>query len=173
LLIIVGSYCESYAKVKQGQCVVRHYAILDALKDHIGSGGEIPQNLSELALLEYGDDLHRRNLSTIISFEKDRCDFKYYPDAWNKPGRILLQSSVLGSYVVLFGNGSRATLSYWDYKDDEKEQDQLKFSTEEYYFQARGCLGTVPVLVLFILLVVSFFIIVVVQRVMKRWDAKV
>jgi hypothetical protein len=96
-LIILGNYFGPYAKVKQGQCFVRHIAIMSALKEHLESGQPIPRNLSELAPPEDSD---RFRVSRTV---------KYYPDAWNKPGRILLQSSVCGSYVVTFGDGSRAS----------------------------------------------------------------
>jgi len=167
-LIILGSYCGSYAVVKQGQSMVRHIAIMTALKEHISSGGQIPQNLSELALLEYAGTGQRRSLSSVLDFEKERRDLKYYPDAWNRPGEILLQSSVLGSYVVAFGDGSLAALSYWDRQPRKELINEGGLGNEEHYLRSRCALGTLPVVTLFVLLVVSFFIIVIVERIIKR-----
>lgn len=168
-LIILGSYCGSYAVVKQGQCMVRHSAIMTALKEHISSGGQIPQNLSELVLLEYTGTGQRRSLSSVLGFGKERRDLKYYPDAWNRPGEILLQNSVLGSYVVTFGDGSLAVLSYyWDRQPRKELINEGGLGNEEHYLRSRGAHGTLPVVALFVLLVVSFFIIVIAERIIKR-----
>ena len=164
LLIIIGTYCGTYAVVKQGQCMVQHRAIMNALKQHLESGKPIPRTLSELAPLEYSDGL---NLSWILSHP----NLKYYPDAWNKPGRIFLQSLVCGSYVVTFGDGTMATLSYWHIRPDEKQPHADKLSKEECNLPITSCINTLTVRVLLILLL-SFVTIFIVERVIKQRNAR-
>lgn len=172
LLLITGFYYGTYAKVAHGRCMVRHRVIMGALEKHLDSGERIPRNLSELADLEYISDIQKFSISPSVSFEKKRHDLKYYPDAWNKPGRIILQSCVCGSHVVTLGDGSVAVLSYWHYKPEKKQRDETNLSNEEYHLQAPGVYATLPPVVLFILLVVSLFIIVCVERIMKKRQEK-
>lgn len=166
-LVILGIYCGTYAVIKQDQCMVQHIAIIDALEKHLESGQPIPQNLSELASLEYINGDYRFSLSSTVSHQKDKYGFKYYPDAWKKPGRILLQSLVCGSYVITFGDGSRAIVSYWDYKPYEKKPEDV------YLLHSMGAFSTLPVLVFFILLIVSLVTVLIVERVIKRRDLSV
>ncbi len=168
LLIIIGTYGGTYAVVKQGQCMVQHRAIMSALKEHLGSGRPIPHSLPELASLEYISGSYRFSLSSIVSDP----DFKYYPDAWNKHGRIFLQSLICGSYVVTFGDGAMATLSYWYYKPDEKQPDADKLSKEECKLPIMSCINTLPVHVLLVLLSLSFVTIFIVERIIKQRDAR-
>jgi len=115
LLLIVGVFYSAYRLAKQGSCFVSHEVIFVTLKEHIESGGEIPSNLSELTSSKYIHYKRRLVCSNTVSYEEKYYDLKCYPNAWNKPGKILLRSSVLGSYVVTFGDGSSSLsrLNLW------------------------------------------------------------
>ena len=167
-LFITGSFYSTYARVAEGECMVRHLTIMSALKEHVDSRGQIPGDVSKLALLEYTSGMQRQKLSPTISWKEKRQDLRYYPDAWGKPGRIILRSTACGSYVVTFGNGSLAVISYWDYKPEENQQDQVNASREDYHFRAPGVYGTLPWIVSFVLLIVLFFITTILERVIKR-----
>jgi len=43
----------------------------------------------------------------------------YYPDAWDKPGRILLKQKRDNFYYLIFGDKTMATVTYWSYKGDD------------------------------------------------------
>ena len=159
-MFFIFGYCGTYAQLKQEQCAVRHIAIMRALKKHIESGKPIPRTLSELALLENNGG---HNLSWILSFSK----LKYYPDAWNKSGRIFLQSKVCGSYVVTFGDGVLATLSLWHFGSDVKQQDVDKLSEEERDLPVKGCIHAFPVVLFLFLLMLSLVMVVIVERLIK------
>ena len=91
--------------VVEDSASIRQYLIMLALRNHIDSIGEVPDNLADIRFPE--------------SEDVDICkDIFYYPDAWGKPGQILLLSEYLisRSYVVTFGDGSRAFLTRWNYK---------------------------------------------------------
>jgi hypothetical protein len=156
---IIG-YGGVYAQTKQGQCSVQHIAIMRALKKQIESGKPIPRNLSELAALEYSKGL---NLSWILSLPK----LRYYPDAWNKPGRILLQSKVCGSYVVTFGDCVLAVMSQWYFRSEGKQPDVDKLSEEERNLPMKGCLHALPIVVFLFLLMLSLVMVVIVERLIK------
>jgi len=162
LLLLIWGVGQSWVRLLQERCLISHHVIMDALKEHVASGGQMPGNSSELTLLKYTSGARRLSLSPSISFEKERHDLKYHPDAWNKPGRIILQSFVWDSYVVTFGNGSCAVLSYWN---DRKGLDEENLKGRKYFLRGRG---SYVWLVLLLLLVVSLYIISTVERIMKK-----
>jgi len=170
LLVIGGIGYEACRLAAQDGCIVRHSIFMEVLEHHIASGGHLPINLLELAELERVTELQKYSIGPSVSFEKERRDLQYYPDAWKKPGKIIFQSSVLGSYVVTFGDGSRAVLSrYYDYPEHQPDQPlKINKSAGKYRLQGRGFLGTVPVLVLLVFLLVTFIILAIVERVMKK-----
>ena len=43
-------------------------------------------------------------------------DTYYYPDAWDKPGHILLKRRWRNFYYVIFGDGTDAALTHWHYR---------------------------------------------------------
>ena len=92
--------------------MVQHKAIFKALKNSYAKGGEIPETLAGLTALSY-DDMKNGSISNLIENQLKNYDLRYYPNAFNKPGEIILQSSVSGSYVITFGNGSQSVVSYW------------------------------------------------------------
>ena len=168
LLILLGLVYKGYVNTEKNGSIVRHIIIRRALEDHVNRGGEILQSLSEIDKLQYTSGNEEHSLDSTVSFERANNDFRYYPAAWNRPGEILLQSSVLGSYVVTFGDGSLAVLSYWDRQPRKELINEGGLGNEEHYLRSRCALGTLPVVTLFVLLVVSFFIIVIVERIIKR-----
>lgn len=173
LLTIAAFYHGTYKLTKQDQCMVQHLVIMRALKDHIDSGGQVPEDLSELALLEYnvryGDgSTGSEDLSSLISYQKKKYDLRYNSDAWNKPRRIILQSSVLGSYVVAFGNGSWAVLSRCHLKPAETPSDETNMSAIHLSVGERLDALQMLMIVIYILLIVCFLTVVVVDRIMKR-----
>ena len=172
LLIICGVIYSTYVTAAQDGCIVRHKIIISTLKDHVDSGGQIPESISELAGLAYTGGNEKFKLGPSISFERERNDLKYYPCAWSEPGRILLQSSVCGSYVITFGDGSLAVMSYWHRQLGEKQEEKLAGCQQKGRLQASGTCGAKVVIVFFILLVVFFFFIMVIERIMKRRQSK-
>ena len=59
-------------------------------------------------------------------------------------------------------------LSHWRYELEENLSDNTPLSRDEYRLQARGAYATLPVVVFYILLVLSLFLIVVIERIMKK-----
>jgi len=168
LLLIDSIGFKAYMSTLQGRCLVGHELIIKAIEKHISSGEHIPVNLSELASLEFVSKAERFSIAPTISTLKKRYELKYYPEAWRQPGRIFLQSSVCGSYVVTFGSGSQAVLSHWCYELEENLSDKISLSRDEYRLQARGAYATLPAAVFYTLLILSLFLIVVVERIMKK-----
>ena len=62
------------------------------------------------------------------------ADTYYYPQAWNKPGRILLTHRCGAVEYVIFGDGSRAGMTYWS----TKSKDTTNTRVEPTRFHARG-----------------------------------
>jgi len=172
--VIIGNYCGPYVVVKQGQSVVRQDFILRVLKTHIASGGQLPMNVAELGSMECTLGGQTEKIPGILSLETSRYGFKYYPEAWNKPGRILLQSLVCGSYVVTFGDGSTAILSHWTSNADGNRQNEESFIENELSLRSYGgCWSTLPVKILFVSLLASFVITVIAGRVIKKKIIKI
>jgi phosphotransferase system glucose/maltose/N-acetylglucosamine-specific IIC component len=44
----------------------------------------------------------------------------YYPEAWNKPGLILLKRKVGNFYYVTFGDGTRSIVAYWSFQGNDE-----------------------------------------------------
>ena len=84
---------------------VKHNVVMSMLRPRIDSDGKIPRDLNKVAESHKG----------IKSFIKD---INFYPDAWGDPGEILLCSKDLisRSYVITFGDGSRATIIDYEYQ---------------------------------------------------------
>ena len=141
LFVLIGQVIlGTYLLTAQDVCGVHHRTILSVLKKHVSTDGKVPQNLSDLG-----------------SFGQNQHDLKYYPDAWNKPGRILLRSSVLNSYVITFGDGSIAMLTYWESRSSEKQPVESSLSEEERFLPVRGYILnfiSVPILTLFLLITI-------------------
>ena len=159
----------AYLRMKQDQCMVQHYIITETLKKYVDSRDQIPGNLSELALLEYPQQyMIKENLSSLISFQKKKCDLRYYPDALGDPGRIFLQSLVLGTCVVTFGNGTRAVVSRWKYKEHRQLSEDVDLKKGGCRLYTKAYSGLIPILILFLCLTIPFFILVIVEHIIKK-----
>lgn len=149
--------------------MVQHHIITETLEKHIDSGKSLPQNLYELSKLKYTNGNQEEALSWLISNNRDKIHLIYNPSAWDDPSRILLQSSALGKYIVTFGNGTWAVVSRWRYKGHAHQ------SLEDADFEKGGCRlytkaysGLTPLLILFLCLLVSFFVLVIIENIMKK-----
>lgn len=167
LLLVIGNYYGSYARIKEGECFVAHHFIMNAIKKCLSSGGEVPAILSEQSSMKFSDD-QEQSLLTIVHHETEKRSLKYYADAWGKPGRVLLRSSVCGSYAVTFGDGSRAVLSYWHKGPVETEPNEIRTIKEGISFVAPGPWSPTSGILALSLLVVCFFAIHIIERFLKK-----
>ena len=93
----------SWNRFREGVASAQQEVVYYSLYHHISAGNEVPQTLSE-----------------VVNFEDWKKPFQinYYPDAWARADRILLQTPIRTlsgcSYVVTFGNKSCAVLTSWD-----------------------------------------------------------
>jgi len=112
-MVCMSVFVIPYNKLCLSRCMGAQKIIYEALQKHINTGGETPLNIGELKRLEYisPSGYQQFTIEADISTLERRHDFNFYPDAWNRPGQILLQTSVLGTYVLTFGDGTRAILS--------------------------------------------------------------
>jgi len=150
----------------QGGSLVNQRIIMDALKEHFKSTGQIPKKLDELFLLE-SDEIDKRNIYISVTSERKWHDIRYYPQAWDKPDRIILESSIVDSKVVTFGNGSTAVLSRWHYNFNGKELDETIIKKEGYRLQSQS-VSLLIIQVFYVLLIVIFISTIITQRIMKR-----
>ena len=141
LLIIGGLAYGSYITTVESACLVRQIIITTALREHTKSNGALPENLSELG------------------FDNKKRKMKYYPDAWNKPGKILLISSGVGSYIVTFGDGSRAVLISYDAPSSDEFGHRLR---------SRNILGGLAIFILLIVLILSFFTTFIIEHLIRK-----
>jgi len=116
LLLMATLFYSTYASMSLSGCRVRQMAITQALKERLESGREIPQTVTDLSAIEFTNAGQKLPIYPNVNFEAKHNGLKYYPDAWDKPDSILLQSSVCGLYVVTFGKGSQAVLQTWSYR---------------------------------------------------------
>jgi hypothetical protein len=89
-------------------------------------------------------DLHRGG--TVAAPEMDLVrvdaneyylkDFKtyYYPENWDKPGRVLLRHKWGNFYFVTFGDGSRASVAHFSLSDPNAERVYFRTLGEKYNY---------------------------------------
>lgn len=167
LLFVIGSYYGSYARIKEGECFVAHEFILMTIENCLSSGSGVPATLSEQSLMELSDD-QKQNLLPTVRHETERRSLEYYADAWGKPGRVLLRSSVCDSYAVTFGDGSRAVLSYWQARPAKAEPNEAPTMEEGLSFLAPGPWSPRSGILTLSLLAVFFFAILIIEQILKR-----
>jgi len=103
-----------YLLTIQDRNLVQHHIIRDALYKWFDEKKQIPQTIEDLASLKNANyNPHNDTISSVIKYQRTYHGFEYYPESWNRPGKILLQSSLSGSYVVTFGDGCQAVLYRW------------------------------------------------------------
>ena len=146
LILLVPFQCvkDSLMLMSEDSASIRQYLIMLALRNHIDSIGEVPDNLADIRFPE------PKSEGVYI------CkDIFYYPDAWGKPGQILLRSKYLisCSYVVTFGDGSTGVLTRWHYKYRQDNKEDVKPKT----IYAGSPLPSLLKLLWLILLVIAFF----------------
>jgi len=169
--LVDGCYYKTYARIKEGECFVTHHFIINAIKNRLSSGGGVPATLSEQSVMDSFDD-PEQNLLATVRHQTQRRSLKYYADAWDKPGRVLLRSSACGSYAVTFGDGSHAVLSYWHARPVEADPNEVRTIArtmeEGLYFIAPGPWSpTSSILVLFAL-AVFFCATIIIERILKN-----
>jgi hypothetical protein len=167
LLFLMGNYYGTYARVKEKECFVAHLFIMRALENHLSSGNEVPATLSEQSLMKFSDDQKQSLLSTVRHYT-ERRSLKYYADAWGKPGRVLLRSSVCGSYAVTFGDGSRAVLSYWHEEPAVAEPNEARTIKKGLSFRAPGPWFPTSGILALSMLAVCFFVILIIERILNN-----
>jgi len=108
LIIFVILDCAVLVVSRMRESAIRVFqlVVVKALKDHIPTPGEpVPTRFSPVAISEKEYYLEDKNTY-------------YYPDAWDKPGRILLKRRCGGFYYLILGDGTMATVTYWSYQGD-------------------------------------------------------
>jgi hypothetical protein len=112
-LFLSGVIYTFYLEAVETQTVLRHKVILKALYAGWSSENGVPQHVSELARSESLDESERKDVENVVRYESKKHSLEYYPNAWNKPGKVLLESYLFGRQVVTFGDGSEAVVSRW------------------------------------------------------------
>ncbi|MCP4259575.1 MAG: hypothetical protein GY774_19000 [Planctomycetes bacterium] len=163
LLFVIGNYYGSYARIKESECFVAHEYILMAIKKRLNSGDGVPATLSEQSVMNSFDD-PEQNLLATVRHQTQRRSLEYYADAWGKPGRVLLRSSVCGSYAVTFGDGSRAVLSFWNEEPTEADPNEAKAIEKGLYFHAPGPWSPTSGILVLLVLALCFFAILIIER---------
>jgi len=99
-----------YIFTKGGVGLVRHQVIIDGLNEYYKSTGLCPENLDKFASFDSYINRQKTNIYSLIQNVKEHYGLIYYPEAWGKPGKILLVSGTKDGDIVTFGDGSRARL---------------------------------------------------------------
>lgn len=107
IFIIFDSALLLLSRMRENAISVFQLSIYKQLKDHIAETGEpVPIALSPIRISEE-------------EYYLKAADTYYYPDAWNKPERILLKHRCGNFYYLLFGNRTMATVTHWFYYGHE------------------------------------------------------
>jgi hypothetical protein len=61
-------------------------------------------------------------------------DSYYYPENWDKPGRVLLRHKWRNFYFVTFGDGSRAAVTHFHFSDPNVEPRYFQTLGERYNY---------------------------------------
>lgn len=112
-LFVSGLIYTLYLEAIETQTVLRHKVILKALDKSSSLENGIPKDISNLARLKSLNEKEKEDIASSVDSELKRHSLEYYPDSWNKPGKILLESYLFGRKVVTFGDGSEAVVSRW------------------------------------------------------------
>ncbi len=146
LLTPASTLKRTYLLVVEDSASIGQMVAMKDLHKHIDSEGSVPNNLSDIV------DSHSDFYGNIF----------YYPEAWGKPGQILLLSEYLisRSYVVTFGDGSRAFLNRWNYKYRQENNNNTE------HVSIRSLRADIPLpniieLIWFCLLIVIFVFLIV------------
>ena len=112
------------------------------LKDNgVPAGKPIPKSLSPVRI--------KRK-----EYYLEKIETFYYPEAWDKPGRILLKRKVGNFYTLLYGDGVISTVTYW-YSSDSKypnlKADSIRTDATKYMFGNFWLIPLVGIIILFTL----------------------
>ena len=161
-MMVGGSFFVTYRQCLIDACMVKHNIIMSALKRNISLGGQIPKSITDLGSLEYVSttEYQRFGIAEIVGILEQHYSFEYYPEGLGKPGKILFLSSLPGSFVITFGDGSRAVVSAW-YPEFEDVQRSLKAKVDITFLIT---FSVIPIII-FIMLSLS-------ERIIRRRKAQ-
>lgn len=101
IFIIIDDAVLVLLRMQENGVLSVQYSTYGVLKKDIATSGEIvPTQFSPIRISE--KEYYIKSNRTY-----------YYPDAWNKPGRILLKRRCGNFYYLTFGDGTIATVTYW------------------------------------------------------------
>jgi hypothetical protein len=118
-LLVASLIYTGYLELVEAQTLIKHKEILNALAKSIEIYKVPPNDIDALNALENPKEENGRQLKDIIKTERKKHNLQYYSDAWQKPGEVLLESSLLLSDIITFGDGSQAIVSGWYPKDSD------------------------------------------------------
>lgn len=117
--IVVDSTILVLSRVRCNSLSVMFLDDYNYLKSHISSVPDgIPQ--TQFSPVRVG----------VKQYYLKKIDTYYYPDAWNKPGRILLKRRFGNLYYVIFGDGTLSVLVHWSCREGKaiNETDYLSLT---------------------------------------------
>ncbi|MBD3353169.1 MAG: hypothetical protein GF364_16935 [Candidatus Lokiarchaeota archaeon] len=154
-LIILLCFCSiigTYDHLQSEKLLVRHKICWKQINKYLIENKRPPRNLKELYFNE-------------VNFDEKEYNIRYYPNAWDEDGKIMLVSKSLGSYIVTFGDGTIAKISYID-----KTQSNIKNKNSDMIniLKTNGILHTNMVAFFFIILLFVFLIVTTTKYINKR-----
>ena len=112
------------SRIRESAISINQMSIHRTLKEEVATSGEMVSKVFSTLSVGEGEYYYKGE------------NTYYYPDAWNKPGRILLKRRCEDFYHIILGDGTIATVTFWYKRRDDPnvKSDYLHTDASKYMF---------------------------------------